>query len=114
MVYELAEYINRKGETIPRSTVEKAPSAELKNDQKDQDTLPPYDVLDQILNYYIEDRLSADDIIKRGFDPETVHWVVKTVAQNEYKRKQTAVGLKVTTKAFGMGRRMPIASKFNW
>lgn len=116
MVYELAEYINREEEIIPQEIIEKAPSAELRPDQKDQDTLPPYQVLDDILYYHIEEMLSAEEIIAKGFEPEIVIWVIKRVAQNEYKRKQAALGLKVTTKAFGPGRRMPIAAKyeFDW
>jgi NAD+ synthetase len=113
IVYELTEYINREQEVIPRATVEKAPSAELKPGQVDQDTLPPYDVLDAILNYYIEENLSAADIIARGYDPETVRWVLKTVNKNEYKRKQAAPGLKVSSRAFGAGRRMPIAARYD-
>ncbi len=120
MVYELARWINsdyaqqtaRKGEIIPKSTIEKAPSAELKPDQKDQDTLPPYDVLDQILQLYVEENLSARDIIERGFDDKTVRWVQRRVDLNEYKRQQAAPGLKVTSRAFGMGRKIPIAQKY--
>ncbi len=113
MVYELTGYINRELEVIPRATVEKAPSAELKPGQIDQDTLPPYDVLDAILNYYVEENLSAADIIAQGFDTETVRWVIKTVNKNEYKRKQAAPGLKVSSRAFGAGRRMPIAARYD-
>jgi len=111
MVYELAEYINRKSEVIPKQIIEKPPSAELKPNQVDQDTLPPYPILDQILHHYIEEEASPDEIIQMGFAPETVNWVVRTVERNEYKRRQATPGLKVTTKAFGMGRRMPIAAK---
>jgi NAD+ synthetase len=112
MVYELADWINRKREVIPRSTIEKPPSAELKPDQKDQDTLPPYEILDQILQLYVEENLSARDIIARGFDEKTVRWVQRRVDLNEYKREQAAPGLKVTSRAFGIGRRMPIAQKY--
>jgi NAD+ synthase (glutamine-hydrolysing) len=114
MVYGLAEYINRDRETIPRAIIDKAPSAELKPNQTDQDTLPPYPVLDEILALHIEKGLSADEIVGRGpgLDPDTVKWVVSTVAKNEYKRKQAAPGLRVTTKAFGIGRRMPLASRY--
>jgi NAD+ synthase (glutamine-hydrolysing) len=111
MVYELAHYINRKSEIIPEEIIEKAPSAELKPNQQDQDTLPPYSTLDKILNYYIEEGYSVKELVELGFDSGTVKWVVKTVDRNEYKRKQAAPGLKVTTKAFGVGRRMPIAAK---
>jgi NAD+ synthetase len=99
-------------EIIPRSTIEKPPSAELKPNQKDQDTLPPYDVLDEILRLYVEENLSARDIIAHGFDEKTVRWVQRRVDLNEYKREQAAPGLKVTSRAFGMGRRMPIAQKY--
>jgi NAD+ synthase (glutamine-hydrolysing) len=99
-------------EIIPRSTIEKAPSAELKPDQKDQDTLPPYEILDQILQLYVEENLSARDIIARGFDEKMVRWVQRRVDLNEYKREQAAPGLKVTSRAFGIGRRMPIAQKY--
>jgi NAD+ synthetase len=111
-LYELARWLNRKREIIPIATIEKAPSAELKPDQKDQDTLPPYDVLDEILQLYVEENLSARDIIARGFDEKTVRWVQRRVDLNEYKREQAAPGLKVTSRAFGMGRRMPIAQRY--
>src|SRR5215469_7917394 len=99
-------------EIIPRSTIEKPPSAELKPNQKDQDTLPPYEILDQILHLYVEENLSARDIIAHGFDEKTVRWVQRRVDLNEYKREQAAPGLKVTSRAFGLGRRMPIAQKY--
>jgi NAD+ synthetase len=99
-------------EIIPKSTIEKPPSAELKPDQKDQDTLPPYEILDQILQLYVEENLSARDIIARGFDEKTVRWVQRRVDLNEYKREQAAPGLKVTSRAFGIGRKMPIAQKY--
>ncbi|HEX3046244.1 MAG TPA: NAD+ synthase [Bacillota bacterium] len=111
MVYELARYVNRKIEIIPEAIMVKAPSAELRPDQKDQDTLPPYPILDQLVQYYIEDGYSAAEMIALNYDPETVNWVIKTVDRNEYKRKQAAPGLKVTSKAFGVGRRMPVAKK---
>lgn len=113
MVYELSAFINRDRELIPRAIIEKDPSAELKPGQRDQDTLPPYPVLDEILHYYIEEGYSLDQLSKR-YDPETVQWVIRMVDRNEYKRKQAAPGLKVTTKAFGVGRRMPVAKKINW
>lgn len=111
MVYELAGYINGQSEIIPREIIIRPPSAELKPDQKDQDTLPAYDVLDEILQYYIDEKYSMKKILDMGFDKKTVDWVIRAVDRNEYKRKQAAPGLKVTTKAFGMGRRMPIAAK---
>ena len=112
MVYELASYINKDKELIPRAIFEKPPSAELKPNQTDQDTLPPYDVLDHILDWYVEKGYSKQEIIDLKFDPQTVQWVVRAVDRNEYKRRQAAPGLKVTSKAFGMGRRMPIAAKY--
>jgi NAD+ synthetase len=112
LVYELAEHLNREREIIPRRTIDKPPSAELRPDQTDQDTLPPYDVLDGILKLYVEENLGADEIVVAGFDAETVRWVTRKVDFNEYKREQAAPGLKMTSRAFGMGRRMPIAQKF--
>jgi NAD+ synthase (glutamine-hydrolysing) len=111
-LYELARWMNRKREIIPISTIEKPPSAELKPNQKDQDTLPPYEILDEILQLYVEENLSARDIIARGFDEKTVRWVQRRVDLNEYKREQAAPGLKVTSRAFGMGRKMPIAQRY--
>jgi NAD+ synthase (glutamine-hydrolysing) len=112
-VYQLADFINREREVIPRTTVEKAPSAELKPGQKDQDSLPPYEVLDAILDLYVEDGLSAPDIVDRGYNEPTVRWVANAVRRSEYKRKQAAPGLKVTSKAFGIGRRFPIAARYD-
>ena len=112
MIYELARYINREIEVIPCASITKPPSAELKPNQVDQDTLPPYPVLDQILHHYVEEGHSVQEIVARGFDPDIVKWVARAVDRNEYKRKQAAPGLKVTTKAFGVGRRMPIAARF--
>ena len=112
MVYELAAYLNRDRELIPVQIIKKAPSAELRPDQKDQDTLPPYDVLDRIMNYYLTEGRAYDDIVKLGFEPQTVQWVIRTIDRSEYKRRQAAPGLKITSKAFGMGRRIPIAAKF--
>lgn len=113
MVYALAEHINRERELIPRSTIEKPPSAELRPDQKDTDSLPPYDVLDRILKSYIEDVLSPEQIADRyGFDLQLVRTIAILVDRNEYKRKQAAPGLKITSRAFGFGRPFPIAQKF--
>jgi NAD+ synthase (glutamine-hydrolysing) len=112
MVYELARFINREREIIPVSTIEKPPSAELRPNQKDQDTLPPYDVLDSILRLYVEENLSVVDIVAQGFDLKTVRWIQSRVDLNEYKRAQAAPGLKVTSRAFGLGRRMPIAQHY--
>jgi len=111
-VYALANYINRDGILIPQNTIEKAPSAELSPDQKDEDSLPPYSELDAILHHYVEEGLSRAEIIKEGFDSEIVNFIVKKVDQNEYKRKQAAPGLKISPLAFGIGRRMPIVQKY--
>ncbi len=112
VVYKLARYVNRNSEIIPLRIIQKPPSAELKPDQKDQDTLPPYEILDQILHFYLDLGYSKEQIVAEGIDEETVTWVIHAVNKNEYKRRQAAPGLKVTTKAFGSGRRMPIAAKF--
>jgi NAD+ synthase (glutamine-hydrolysing) len=114
MVYELAAYINRNREVIPSHIINRPPSAELRPDQKDQDTLPPYDILDRIMNYYLVEGLSAGEIIDLGFAAETVQWVIRTIDRSEYKRRQAAPGLKITSKAFGMGRRIPIAARFDF
>ncbi len=111
MVYQLAEWYNRERELIPKVVLSKAPSAELRLDQKDQDTLPPYDVLDGILEMYLENRRSRDEIVDAGFDEETVEWVIQAVNRSEYKRRQAAPGLRVTSRTFGTGWRMPIASR---
>jgi NAD+ synthetase len=112
LVYRLAEWINREREIIPRATITKPPSAELKPGQVDQDSLPPYDVLDQILQLYVEENASATEIVARGFDEKTVRWIQRRVDLNEYKRAQAAPGIKVTSRAFGVGRRMPIAQQY--
>jgi NAD+ synthase (glutamine-hydrolysing) len=114
MVYDLARYANRAGERIPIACLEKAPSAELRPNQTDQDTLPPYEVLDVILKAYIEENLSAQEIVaKRGLDAELIRETIRRVNDAEYKRQQAAPALKVTAKAFGIGRRYPIAQKFS-
>ncbi len=112
LVYRLAEWINRDREIIPLATIEKPPSAELKPDQRDQDTLPPYDVLDAILQLYVEEQLSVAEIVAHGFDEKTARWVQRRVDLNEYKRAQAVPGLKVTSRAFGLGRKMPVAQRF--
>jgi NAD+ synthase (glutamine-hydrolysing) len=113
MVYELAQWINRDRELIPRSTIDKAPSAELRPNQKDEDSLPPYDVLDRILKAYIEDLKSPQEISDHyGFDLKLVREIALLVDRNEYKRKQAPPGLKITSRAFGFGRPFPIAQKF--
>jgi NAD+ synthase (glutamine-hydrolysing) len=114
MVYELGRHINRGSERIPQACLDKAPSAELRLNQTDQDTLPPYELLDAILAASIEERLCKEEIVKRyGFAPELVEDVLRRVARAEYKRQQAAPVLRVTAKAFGMGRRYPIAQKFD-
>lgn len=111
-VYGLARFINRGKEIIPARIIEKAPSAELKPDQTDQDDLPPYEILDSILKGYIEDLKGAEELVESGFDPKLVEDVISRVDRNEYKRHQAAPGLKVTTKAFGYGRRYPLAQRY--
>jgi len=111
-VYELAKWYNRNKEIIPEDIIIKPPSAELRPDQYDQETLPDYEVLDEILELYLERGKSREEIIEIGFEQEIVNWVIRAVNLNEYKRKQAAPGLRVTTKAFGVGRRMPIASRY--
>ena len=111
-VYALARWINRAGEIIPRSTIEKPPSAELRPGQLDQDSLPPYDVLDAILKGYVEEGLSRRDLVAQGFSEAVVNDVVRKVDLNEYKRKQAAPGLRITPLAFGVGRRIPIVQKY--
>jgi NAD+ synthase (glutamine-hydrolysing) len=111
MVYRLARWMNRDGEVIPASTIEKPPSAELRPDQKDEDSLPPYDVLDVILERYVVEGQSAEEIIGANFEADTVRRIARLIDLNEYKRRQAAPGLKVTSKAFGVGRRIPVARK---
>ena len=112
LVYRLSEYVNSRRPVIPRATIEKPPSAELRPDQKDSDSLPPYEVLDAVLEDYVEDMHPAEQIAKdRGFDIETVRRVIRMVDRAEYKRQQAAPGLKISPKAFGYGRRFPIAAK---
>ncbi len=112
-VYELARRINRLAgrEVIPAGSIEKPPSAELRPDQTDQDSLPPYNVLDAILRLFVEEMRSVGEIVRAGFDEALVRDVVRKVDASEYKRKQAALGLKVTSRAFGSGRRMPIAAR---
>jgi NAD+ synthetase len=113
MVYALANLINRERELIPRASIEKPPSAELRPNQTDQDSLPPYDVLDAILEAYIEDVERPTEIATEfGFDLDLVRSVAAKVDRNEYKRRQAAPGLKVTSRAFGLGRPFPIVQKF--
>ena len=112
MVYRLAKWINRAKEIIPASSITKAPSAELRPNQTDQDSLPPYDVLDAILDAYVVQEKTQGEIVAAGFAGATVQRVIRLIDANEYKRRQAAPGLKVTSKAFGVGRRMPIAQRY--
>lgn len=113
MVYALARHINRRGGRIPPNTLVRPPTAELRPNQTDQDTLPEYDILDGILKARIEERMSLEEIVARGYDRETVRTILRMIYANEYKRRQAAPGLKVTSRAFGPGRRMPIAMKLD-
>jgi NAD+ synthase (glutamine-hydrolysing) len=113
LVYRISRYVNSRRPLIPESSLEKPPSAELRADQKDSDTLPPYDVLDPILEDYVEDSRSAAQIAsERNCDPELVQRVIRMVDRAEYKRQQAAPGIKISAKAFGFGRRFPIAAKY--
>ena len=111
-VWDIARWINRNGEVIPKATIEKPPSAELRPGQRDQDTLAPYEILDEVLRLYIEEERGAGEIIRMGFDRDVVAQTVRMVDASEYKRKQAAPVLKVTGRAFGFGRRMPIAQRY--
>jgi len=112
LVYRLSEYVNSRRAVIPHATLTKPPSAELRPDQKDSDSLPPYELLDAVLEDYVEDAHPAERIAAdRGFDIETVRRVIRMVDRAEYKRQQAAPGLKISPKAFGYGRRIPIAAK---
>ena len=111
-VYSLAKWINRDREIIPDSTITKPPSAELRPDQVDQDSLPEYNVLDAILEAYVVDGQDVESIIASGHDANTVRRIIRLININEYKRRQAAPGIKVTSKAFGLGRRIPVAKRF--
>jgi NAD+ synthase (glutamine-hydrolysing) len=111
-VYALAEYINRNGEVIPINIIHKAPSAELRPEQKDSDSLPEYDILDKILYLYIERRLGPSEIKALGYDSALVDRILKLVNTNEYKRNQFCPIIRVSPKAFGVGRRVPIVGKY--
>jgi NAD+ synthetase len=112
MVYDLARYINRTRQIIPESILIRAPTAELKPNQTDQDTLPPYDVVDRIVELYVEQQVPLDGLLAAGIDAETARRMVRMIDRAEYKRRQAAPVLKVTSRAFGMGRRMPIAQRY--
>lgn len=111
-VYELAEYRNEIDEVIPTNIIKKAPSAELAPDQKDQDSLPPYSILDDIIERFVDRDESAQTIIDAGHNDETVHYVIKRIMKNEYKRRQAATGVKITSRAFGSDWRYPITMRF--
>jgi len=111
-VYALAEYFNRESEIIPVNSITKAPSAELKPDQKDADSLPEYELLDQVLELYIEKQCSLEQIIHEGFDESLVRKIIRMVNMNEYKRYQTPPILRISSKAFGVGRRIPIVGRY--
>jgi NAD+ synthase (glutamine-hydrolysing) len=112
MVYRLSNWINREQEIIPPASITKPPSAELRPNQTDQDSLPPYDVLDAILEAYVVQCKSPAEIVQAGFHEADVQRIVKLIDFNEYKRRQAAPGIKVTSKAFGVGRRIPIAQRY--
>jgi NAD+ synthase (glutamine-hydrolysing) len=115
LVYELSQYVNQRGPRplIPEYIITRPPSAELRPDQTDQDTLPPYPLLDTILELYIEKDMSAESIAEHGYPPETVRWVINRVDAAEYKRRQSPPGIKITPRAFGRDRRMPITNKYH-
>jgi NAD+ synthase (glutamine-hydrolysing) len=111
-VYRLAHYLNRDGEVIPEPIISKPPSAELRPDQKDSDSLPPYEVLDQILEAYIEKQLPVEKVAELGHELQLVTRVIRMVNQNEYKRYQTPPILRISSKAFGTGRRLPLVARY--
>jgi NAD+ synthase (glutamine-hydrolysing) len=113
LVYKLANYRNSLGEVIPESVIKRAPSAELKPGQIDQDTLPPYDILDPIIEAYVQEDRSVKEIVALGFDEETVRRIVRMIDRNEYKRRQAPPGIKITPKAFGRDRRLPITNRYH-
>jgi NAD+ synthetase len=113
LVYAIAHKLNEMHDWIPQDTILRPPSAELRPDQKDQDSLPPYELLDAVLTAYVEKRDPVDEIIAQGWDPVLVHWIINKVDHNEYKRWQAPPVLRVTTKAFGSGRRFPIAHGYH-
>ncbi|MFH1428975.1 MAG: NAD(+) synthase, partial [Candidatus Margulisiibacteriota bacterium] len=115
LVYKLADWINENDASshqIPVSIISRPPSAELRHDQRDQDSLPDYDTLDRILEYYVEGDLGFDEIVSHGFAEEIVRKVINLVDNNEYKRRQAAPGVKISPKAFGKDRRMPLTNKY--
>jgi NAD+ synthase (glutamine-hydrolysing) len=113
LVYELCRYRNQISPVIPQNVLDKPPSAELRPDQFDTDSLPPYDTLDDILKAYVENDYSFDEILARGHLPEMVRRVIKMVDRNEYKRRQAPPGVKITSRAFGKDRRLPITNRYS-
>jgi len=113
VVYELARTRNARGPVIPQRVLERAPTAELRENQTDQDTLPPYEILDAILEAYVEEDRSFHEIVAQGFDPATVSRVIQMVDRNEYKRRQAPPGVKITERAFGRDRRLPITNQYS-
>jgi NAD+ synthase (glutamine-hydrolysing) len=115
LVFELARWRNHQAgrELIPQTTIDRPPSAELKDDQRDQDTLPPYEVLDGIIERYVERDESAAEMVAAGFAPEVVRRVIRMIDGNEYKRRQGPPGIKITPKAFGRDRRLPITNLYH-
>jgi NAD+ synthetase len=112
LVYRLARYVNSTRALIPEASITKPPSAELRPDQKDSDSLPPYDVLDRILEEYVNNLKSASEIAAlTGFDEDVIRPVIQLIDRSEYKRQQAAPGIRISTKAFGVGRRFPIAAR---
>jgi NH3-dependent NAD+ synthetase len=112
LVYRLARYVNSRRAVIPEASITKPPSAELRPDQKDSDSLPPYDVLDRILEEYVNNLRSASEIAAlTGFSDDVIQFVVRLIDRSEYKRQQAAPGIRISTKAFGVGRRFPIAAR---
>jgi len=112
LVYDIARHLNREQEIIPQTIIDKPPSAELRPDQRDQDSLPPYDELDRVVEGYVERNLSVPELVAEGIDREIVEQVVGLIDRSEYKRRQAAPGIKITSKAFGIGRRYPIVADY--
>jgi NAD+ synthase (glutamine-hydrolysing) len=112
LVYELAEWRNTQSLVIPETAITRPPTAELRPDQKDTDSLPPYPVLDPILKAYVEEDRRAEEIVALGFDPATVQRVIRMVDRTEYKRRQAPPGVRITQRAFGRDRRLPITNRF--
>ena len=113
MVYRLVKWRNRHGHAIPNRVLDRPPTAELAPAQKDSDSLPPYDVLDPILEHYVEADMSPREIVGQGYDLESVKRVTSMVDRNEYKRRQAASGIRITKRAFGRDRRFPITSRYS-